>query len=185
MMATGMLPLGACTVDRDGLRTDGDRSAGTLGRVDYTHRSTTSAISCPASGPAHCPEVPAPSRPQCHRLCARHDRGAHRPVLLLSRLARRTGDPLRLGIGRDGFGWKGQAIVGAKKAWPDWRPPREMIDRLPNCRSFPATMAACPRTGNPIGARALYLYQNGRDTLYGSTGPRKPNRSVRRSRRDA
>ena len=72
-----------------------------------------------------------------------------------------------IGIGRDGFAWKGQAVVGAKRAWPDWNPPSEMIARDPNLKFVAGQPGGMPGgTNNPIGARALYLHQNGRDTLY-------------------
>jgi lipoprotein-anchoring transpeptidase ErfK/SrfK len=57
-----------------------------------------------------------------------------------------------IGVGRDGFRWKGQLKVSRKAEWPDWRPPAEMIERQPY---LPRFMAGGP--GNPMGARALYL----------------------------
>jgi lipoprotein-anchoring transpeptidase ErfK/SrfK len=72
-----------------------------------------------------------------------------------------------IGLGRDGFAWKGEAVVGAKRAWPNWRPPDEMVDRDPHLRVFAREAEGLPGgTDNPIGARALYLHRNGRDTLY-------------------
>lgn len=66
-----------------------------------------------------------------------------------------------IGVGREGFGWTGVARVGAKQEWPAWRPPAEMRARKPGLPDF-----VPPGPHNPLGARALYLYQNGRDTLY-------------------
>jgi lipoprotein-anchoring transpeptidase ErfK/SrfK len=57
-----------------------------------------------------------------------------------------------IGVGRDGFRWKGQLKVSRKAEWPDWRPPAEMIERQPY---LPRFMAGGP--GNPLGARAMYL----------------------------
>ncbi len=57
-----------------------------------------------------------------------------------------------IGVGRDGFQWKGLVTVVRKQEWPDWRPPPEMIQRQPY---LPRFMAGGP--GNPMGARALYL----------------------------
>jgi lipoprotein-anchoring transpeptidase ErfK/SrfK len=57
-----------------------------------------------------------------------------------------------IGVGRDGFRWKGLLKVSRKAEWPDWRPPAEMIDRQPYLPRFMAGGA-----GNPLGARALYL----------------------------
>ena len=57
-----------------------------------------------------------------------------------------------IGVGRDGFTWAGVKSVSAKKEWPDWRPPEEMLQRRPD---LPGFMAGGPE--NPLGARALYL----------------------------
>ncbi|MGI9352867.1 MAG: L,D-transpeptidase [Rhizobiaceae bacterium] len=67
----------------------------------------------------------------------------------------------KISVGRDGFSWTGTTIVGRKSEWPDWRPPAEMRKREPN---LPKLVPAGPF--NPLGARAIYLFQNGRDTLY-------------------
>lgn len=72
-----------------------------------------------------------------------------------------------IGIGRDGFRWKGRATVGAKREWPTWTPPAEMIARDPRLGAFGGGAGGMPGgTDNPLGARALYLHQDGRDTLY-------------------
>jgi lipoprotein-anchoring transpeptidase ErfK/SrfK len=57
-----------------------------------------------------------------------------------------------IGVGRDGFQWSGLVQVSRKAEWPDWRPPPEMIARQPY---LPRFMAG--GSGNPMGARALYL----------------------------
>jgi lipoprotein-anchoring transpeptidase ErfK/SrfK len=57
-----------------------------------------------------------------------------------------------VGVGRPGFAWAGIKEVTMKRAWPDWRPPDEMLKRRPDLPSF---MAGGPE--NPLGARALYL----------------------------
>src|SRR3954462_13135010 len=67
-------------------------------------------------------------------------------------------------VGRDGFRWSGDAYVGRKSEWPIWTPPREMIARQPEARKYAGGMP--PGLENPLGARTLYLYQNGRYTLY-------------------
>ncbi|MDN2581409.1 L,D-transpeptidase [Aquibium sp. ELW1220] len=72
-----------------------------------------------------------------------------------------------IGIGRDGFLWKGRAIVGAKREWPTWTPPPEMIARDPRLGALGgAAGGMAGGTDNPLGARALYLHRDGRDTLY-------------------
>jgi lipoprotein-anchoring transpeptidase ErfK/SrfK len=57
-----------------------------------------------------------------------------------------------IGVGRPGFTWAGEKKVSAKKEWPDWTPPPEMLQRRPDLPHF---MAGGPE--NPLGARALYL----------------------------
>jgi len=57
-----------------------------------------------------------------------------------------------IGVGRPGFTWAGMKTVSAKKEWPDWVPPPEMLQRRPDLPHF---MAGGPE--NPLGARALYL----------------------------
>ena len=57
-----------------------------------------------------------------------------------------------IGVGRDGFQWRGLLKIARKQEWPDWRPPPEMIERQPY---LPRFMAGGP--GNPLGARAMYL----------------------------
>ncbi|MEX2127074.1 MAG: L,D-transpeptidase [Xanthobacteraceae bacterium] len=74
-----------------------------------------------------------------------------------------------VGVGREGFGWSGRAAVGRKAEWPDWIPPKEMRLRQPE---LPERMAGGP--DNPLGARALYLYEGNRDTLYRIHGTFEP-----------
>ena len=67
-------------------------------------------------------------------------------------------------VGRAGFLWSGDAYIGRKAEWPIWTPPREMILRQPEAAPYANGMA--PGLDNPLGARTLYLYQNGAYTLY-------------------
>jgi lipoprotein-anchoring transpeptidase ErfK/SrfK len=57
-----------------------------------------------------------------------------------------------VGVGRQGFSWSGTKTVTAKKEWPSWRPPEQMLRRRPD---LPRYMAG--GQDNPLGARALYL----------------------------
>jgi len=79
-----------------------------------------------------------------------------------------------VGVGRAGFEWSGVAKIQRKAEWPAWRPPAEMIarERRKYGRELPAVMEGGPR--NPLGARALYLYQGNRDTLYRIHGTNNP-----------
>ncbi|KXF75033.1 hypothetical protein ATN84_20305 [Paramesorhizobium deserti] len=70
-----------------------------------------------------------------------------------------------VGVGREGFGWTGTEYISAKREWPDWRPPADMLARRPD---LPVHMPGGP--DNPLGARALYLG----DTLYRIHGSNEP-----------
>ncbi len=77
-----------------------------------------------------------------------------------------------IGVGREGFGWAGIVDVGRKAEWPTWTPPAEMVARDPNAAKFKDGMPGGPE--NPLGARAIYLYENGRDTIYRIHGTNQP-----------
>lgn len=92
-------------------------------------------------------------------------------------LVREGGEALRygVGLGKQGFEWSGRAIIEWKQKWPRWFPPDEMIDRRPELEEYRASYDPATRTWlggmepglqNPLGARAHYIYQNGKDTLY-------------------
>jgi len=69
-----------------------------------------------------------------------------------------------IGVGREGFSWAGRARVGWKREWPTWTPPASMIAREPELEKYRQGMP--PGPDNPLGARALYISQGNRDTLY-------------------
>jgi lipoprotein-anchoring transpeptidase ErfK/SrfK len=72
-----------------------------------------------------------------------------------------------VGLGRAGFEWSGRAKVAYKRQWPTWTPPAEMIAREPELEKWSAANGGMPPGPmNPLGARALYIFQNGKDTLY-------------------
>ncbi len=77
-----------------------------------------------------------------------------------------------VGVGRFGFTWRGVAKVGRKAEWPTWHPPVEMIERDPMAAQYADGMPGGP--DNPLGARALYLFDGSRDTLYRIHGTREP-----------
>jgi lipoprotein-anchoring transpeptidase ErfK/SrfK len=77
-----------------------------------------------------------------------------------------------VGVGRFGFTWHGVAKVGRKAEWPTWHPPVEMIERDPMAAKYADGMPGGP--DNPLGARALYLFDGSRDTLYRIHGTREP-----------
>ena len=69
-----------------------------------------------------------------------------------------------VGIGREGFTWGGTGTIAYKREWPRWTPPAEMIRRQPELERYRNGME--PGLENPLGARALYIFEDGRDTLY-------------------
>lgn len=78
-----------------------------------------------------------------------------------------------IGVGREGFGWSGVVKVGRKAEWPGWTPPPEMIAReRKKGRILPAYMEGGPN--NPLGARALYLYNKSGDTSFRIHGTNEP-----------
>ncbi len=96
-------------------------------------------------------------------------------------LVRDDGKALRygVGIGRDGFSWSGRAQIAYKREWPTWTPPSEMIGRQPELEQYRNGMP--PGIENPLGARALYIFKDGVDTLYrlhGNTDERSIGKAV-------
>lgn len=76
------------------------------------------------------------------------------------------------GVGREGFAWSGQAVVGLKRRWPRWLPPQSMVERDVHAATWANGMPGGP--DNPLGARAIYLYANGIDTLFRIHGTNDP-----------
>lgn len=89
-------------------------------------------------------------------------------------LVQSGGSAIRYGIavGRDGFGWAGIVKVGRTAEWPVWTPPPEMVKRDEKARKWAAGMPGGP--DNPLGARALYLYEGNEDTIYRIHGTPEP-----------
>ena len=86
-------------------------------------------------------------------------------------LAQGGGKAIRygVGVGKQGFSWRGTARVGRKAVWPDWTPTATMVSLKPDLPRH--------RKGgldNPLGARSLYLYQGNRDTLFRIHGTNEP-----------
>jgi len=83
-----------------------------------------------------------------------------------------------VGVGRSGFGWSGSAVIKDKQEWPDWYPPKEMLQRQPELMEQMAELPGGPGMpggpGNPLGARAMYLWQGNKDTLYRIHGTFEP-----------
>ncbi|WP_203427608.1 L,D-transpeptidase [Sinorhizobium sp. BG8] len=72
-----------------------------------------------------------------------------------------------VGIGREGFAWEGDGVIHWRQSWPRWKPPAEMIARKPELEQYSVANGGMdPGVMNPLGARALYIFRNGEDTLY-------------------
>jgi len=82
------------------------------------------------------------------------------------------GKAMRYGVtvGDEAFGWTGTARIARKAEWPDWTPPAEMKKRWPHVHF----VKGGPES--PLGARALYLFEGNRDTLYRIHGTNEPER---------
>jgi lipoprotein-anchoring transpeptidase ErfK/SrfK len=103
------------------------------------------------------------------------DPGAHFLYLVQS-----GGQAIRygVGVGAEGFLWSGMATIHSKQEWPDWYPPVEMLERKPELKAhmvqLPSGLGMHGGPDNPIGARAMYLWQGNKDTLYRIHGTNDP-----------
>ena len=122
----------------------------------------------PETGPAQ--QLP----PQFHRQLVSYPTSEPAGTIIIDTphtflyLVRGDGKALRygIGVGREGFTWAGSERISRMSEWPDWHPPKEMIERQPYLPRFMAGGA-----GNPLGARALYLGS----TLYRIHGTNQPS----------
>ncbi|WP_424934082.1 L,D-transpeptidase [Amaricoccus macauensis] len=89
-------------------------------------------------------------------------------------LVQGEGKAIRYGIaiGRTGFGWTGEGVIARRAQWPRWTPPPEMIKRDPSLAKWAGGQPG--GVHNPLGARALYIYFNGRDSGYRIHGTNSP-----------
>ena len=83
-----------------------------------------------------------------------------------------------VGVGREGFGWSGEAVIKTKQEWPDWYPPKDMLVRQPELNEkmsrLQGGIGMHGGPGNPLGARAMYLWQDNKDTLFRIHGTVEP-----------
>ncbi|HTR12693.1 MAG TPA: L,D-transpeptidase [Roseiarcus sp.] len=78
-----------------------------------------------------------------------------------------------VGVGRnEALNFRGSAVIGRKAEWPRWAPTASMIDRMPRYAAYAGGMPG--GLGNPLGARALYLYRGNRDTYFRLHGTNEP-----------
>ena len=142
--------------------------------------SIDSGVSTPAlmyasvrDGAFTIPEVPHQRVPRELQRQIVQDPTGERPGTIVVRLSERRlylvqqgGEAVRygVGIGREGFLWSGRAVVRYKRQWPVWTPPAEMIARQPELEKWRGGQPG--GLENPLGARALYLFNERGDTGY-------------------
>ena len=84
-----------------------------------------------------------------------------------------------VGVGKQGFGWSGEAIIKTKQEWPDWYPPKEMVERHPELKpqldKLQSGEGVPGGYRNPLGARAMYLWQGNKDTYFRIHGTLEPH----------
>lgn len=84
-----------------------------------------------------------------------------------------------VGVGKEGYGWSGVATVHSKQEWPDWYPTADILQRKPEIRQYMVQLQSGlgmhGGPDNPLGARALYLWQGKVDTLYRIHGTNEPD----------
>ena len=98
------------------------------------------------------------------------------PYARLLYLVEDGGMATRVGIavGKAGLGYSGTATIQRKAHWPSWTPTANMIRTEPELYAqFSGGVAGGP--SNPLGSRALYLYEGGRDTMYRIHGTMDPS----------
>ncbi|MBI1621171.1 L,D-transpeptidase [Aquamicrobium zhengzhouense] len=77
-----------------------------------------------------------------------------------------------IGVGKEGLALRGNATIGRKAEWPSWTPTGNMIARDPRNRQYAGGVPG--GLNNPLGARALYLYRGGKDTMFRIHGTNQP-----------
>lgn len=108
--------------------------------------------------------------------------GPQRPGTIVVAIAERRlyfvesgGRALRyaVGVGREeALNFRGSAVIGNKEVWPRWTPTASMIARIPRYAAYAGGMPG--GLENPLGARALYLYRDQRDTYFRLHGTNEP-----------
>lgn len=153
-----------------------DLSTGSIRPRISVDRGVTSSELMYASvqdGPFTVPGIPYERVPRELRRQIVPDPTGERPGTIVVNLSERRlylvqpgGEAVRygVGIGREGFSWSGRATVRYKRHWPVWTPPSEMIARQPELVKWRGGQPG--GLDNPLGARALYLFDERGDTGY-------------------
>lgn len=139
--------------------------------------TTLGALAAPALHAAQAYEIPEALHPQDIRTKERFEPNTLIVTVQDRRLYHFTEERRArryvVAVGKEGLNFKGSAVIGRKVEWPSWTPTPAMIERSPSYARWADGMKGGPN--NPLGARALYLYRDGRDTafrIHGTTEPR-------------
>jgi lipoprotein-anchoring transpeptidase ErfK/SrfK len=81
----------------------------------------------------------------------------------------------KVAVGTEAYGWTGRARIGRTAEWPQWMPTADIMERWPEFKAYIAHGPLAGAYDNPLSARALYLYQGNRDTLYRIHGTNEPS----------
>jgi lipoprotein-anchoring transpeptidase ErfK/SrfK len=120
-------------------------------------------------------------KPELRRQEVAYDTGHAAGTIVVDTPARRlyyvlgNGRAMRygIGVGRQGYSLAGSAYIGRKAEWPTWTPTPNMIRRDPK-KNLKYAGGVPGGLNNPLGARAVYLYQNGNDTMFRIHGTNQP-----------
>ncbi|WP_274626622.1 L,D-transpeptidase [Arvimicrobium flavum] len=141
--------------------------------MDGTLRTFSGSYGSKMDAGYHLPSIPIYKvDKKYHRQVVRYETGEKPGTIIVDTGAKflyfvmPDGQAMRygIGVGREGFEWKGTSRIAMKREWPVWTPPAEMIKRQPELAKWRGGMP--PGLGNALGARALYLYNKGGDTGY-------------------
>ncbi|SDR04250.1 L,D-transpeptidase catalytic domain [Rhizobiales bacterium GAS191] len=89
-------------------------------------------------------------------------------------LARGEAIEYRIATGAEAYGWTGRATVGRMKEWPTWMPTASIMEQWPQFKVYLKHGPLQGQWDNPLGARALYLFEGNHDTLYRIHGTNEP-----------
>ncbi len=177
LTATAAAGLAGCSqIGRSVPVLNNNQSTGPRANVDTSYSSYVSMYSAVQDEGYNLPAIPIERMDKKYLRQIVSDPTGERPGTIVVDTANRylylvldNGQALRygVGIGKDGFAWSGRAVIQYKRKWPRWTPPDEMVARQPQLEPYSIKNGGMgPGLQNPLGARALYIFQDGQDTLY-------------------
>lgn len=175
LLISGAFTLAGCVTDPKAPR----GPVASLGGISSTHANIYAAVSDGTT------EVPAIDLSEIDPRFLRQEvafDGRQQPGTIVVKpqerflyLVQENGRAMRygVGVGKEGLAFQGEATIQRKAQWPGWVPTPSMIAREPE-RYGPYAGGLPGGLGNPLGARALYLYRGGKDTYYRLHGTNEP-----------